>query len=184
MRCRVWLLPIIAVMFGAAARPCVAEHGHQRLVGGIHSMFTTWDITHEQEDGTGNDVCIMEARGPAMPGIFAIRKDMTRSYYKQRVFDPGVVFVYAQVQPVNTVFDGDLMHKSWHGDASGTGPVFDVHIPGGDAFDQYMGQLIAASAVSVVVGEHVWTASIGGTSEAFAVLQDCISSVTAQDGRW
>lgn len=164
--------------------PCAAQHAHQRLPNGPGSLFTSWDIDHEKEDGTGNDICIMEAHFPSTPAVFAIRKDITRSYYKQRMVDPGVSFAYAELQEVNTVFDGDLVNKSWHGSGSGTGPVFDMRIPGGVLFDQYLSQLLEAQSVGVVVGEHVWETPIFETRRAFAVLQDCIASVTVHDGRW
>lgn len=164
--------------------PSLAQLGHQHLVGNLGSRFVSWDIQHDQEDGTGHDICTMETSNGGARGVFALRKDVERSYYKQRIFDPGLHFIYAQLQTVTTVFDADIAGKSWSGDGSGTGPVVDMRVPGGDAFDHYLGQLLSATMVSFVVADHVWTLELGGVGPAFAAFQDCIASVTTRDGRW
>ena len=178
------MLTIITFAFGAVPQPCSAAHGHQRLGGGASSMFTVWDVSHEQEDGTEDDVCIMEATAPGRPGEFAIRKDVVQTFYKQRIWAPGFTFTYGEAEKVLTVFFAGTAAETWNGNASGTGPVFDVHTPSGPAFDQYLDELFAATSVGAIVGGRAWRMPIGGTKEAFTVLQDCISSVLTRDGRW
>ena len=175
------MLSLVALLGSAQ---CLAKTGQQIIRGGLSSMFTTWEISHEKEDGTGDDICIMEARGPGIPGEFAIRKDVAQSWFKQRILDPGMHFTYGQFSEANTVFDLDFANRSWHGEITGTGTVFDMRVPGGQMFDRYMGQLLSARSVGITIGSHVWTATIGEADKAYVALQDCIESVTTGDGRW
>lgn len=180
------VLPVLLALPAAisvAVSPAAAL-GHRQIVGDLPALFTTWDISHEKEDGTEDDICIMEARGPMIPGLFAIRRDLTRSYYKQRVLDPKASFAYGVPQQVLTAFDADPDHKGWQSYASGTAAVFDVNIPTGPLFARYEDQMLNASSVSMVVGSDVWTAPLRNTRQAYALLQDCVVSVSIGDGRW
>jgi hypothetical protein len=159
---------------------CAAQIPSRTFLNGL----THWRVDHQKEDGTGDDVWIMPASWIRQSGSFAIRENFQRNYITQRVQDSNVSFDYGLFKSVTTIFDGDPAGRSWSGDASGTGSVFDMRIPEGDRYRRYIGQLFAAKNVSVIVGNKYWFAALDGTSGAFALFQSCLSSVYANDGRW
>lgn len=150
---------------------------------GSGAAFTHWSVEHDKEDGSGNDVCIMTAAWPGRPTSFSVRKDATKDHYALRFLDPATSFTYDVPVPVTIAFDGD-MNRSWSGPASGVGPVFDFPLLTGPSFGAFEQQLLAARWIAVSGGGHFWTATLADLPRAYAMLQDCIVSVTISDGRW
>ena len=145
---------------------------------------THWTIEHDKEDGTGDAICIMTAAWPGRPVSFSVRKDTAQDHYALRFLDPDAAFTYNVPSPASVAFNTDMAQQAWGGPASGIGPVFDLPVPTGPSFSAFEARLLAAHSVSVTVAGHSWTGDLVDLPKAYAMLQDCVVSVTISDGRW
>ncbi len=145
---------------------------------------THWTIEHDNEDGSGHGICIMTAAWPGRPVSFSLRKDTTKDHYALRFLDPAAAFTYNVPAQIAVTFDHGVDEQRWSGPASGIGPVFDFRLPTGPAFSVFERRLLTAHSVTVAVTGHSWTGDLIDLPKAYAMLQDCIVSVTISDGRW
>lgn len=177
-----------AVLLGLVLSGVVTVQGLAQSVRTFDSRSATavthWTIEHDKEDGSGNGICIMTAAWPGRPVSVSMRKDTTQDHYALRVLDPKSAFTYNVPASVAVIFDEDVVNRRWSGPASGTGPVFDFPLPTGPSFAIFESQLLASHFITVAVLDHFWTAALVDVPRAYAMLQDCVVSVTISDNRW